>query len=542
MDSKYAVVQTAEAHVALETAVEDDNIPVAAPVLVASEFSAPPPQPNSQKGSEPYADDEISITWEKGETQPAAFRDKWFAIAFVTQVVAISATAMVVAPSSWAELFSSIDSDPSTSNNYHDDDGVSQEQDLPGIEFWALVIGISLLAAPALSLFSMTLMAKNAIGMITASLWFSIILCGLLAVCSIFVAPLVGVIYGIFTICLVSYLKAVKHRIPYAASNLKCSISVLKNNLGLGLVAICSMIALVGYMLSWAFAFTFTINLDSMKDNSTGVNDLSPLGGFVACSFLLSFYWTHEVLRNIVRATVSGVVGHWWFVPTEAASFCSLAVMGSATRASTYSLGSIAFGSLIVAVLHLIRNTLNNARNDRNAGILTCIAACILAYIEALVEYFNKWAYVYVGLYGYDYVEAGKRVMNLFKQRGWNVIIADNLTNRLLGIMSLTIGILTGLCTLFVTLLVDEIESKQGWLGVGFFIGFVIGMVLSGIFMGLLSSAVDSVIVCFAEAPQEFNETHPEMAQEMNQTWKDAWPDVVRGPVVVGLGGGLGVV
>ena len=60
--------------------------------------------------------------------------------------------------------------------------------------------------------------------------------------------------------------------------------------------------------------------------------------------------------------------------------------------------------------------------------------------------------------------------------------------------------------------------------------------------MGLLSSAVDSVIVCFAEAPQEFNETHPEMAQEMNQTWKDAWPDVVRGPVVVGLGGGLGVV
>jgi hypothetical protein len=159
-----------------------------------------------------------------------------------------------------------------------------------------------------------------------------------------------------------------------------------------------------------------------------------------------------------------------------------------------------------------------------------------------MVQYFNKWAYVYVGLYGYDYIESGKRVMNLFKQRGWNVIIADNLTNRLLGIMSLTIGILTGLCTLLVTFTVEEFESKQGWLGVGFFIGFVVGIVLSGIFMGLLSSAVDSVIVCFAEAPQEFNDTHPELAQEMNKTWKDAWPDVVGGTVIVGLGGGLGVV
>ncbi len=539
MDSKYATVQTAEAqvHVAFEAEKAVEDIPVASPVL-APELSSPS-QPDIQKGSESYPDDEISITWEKGEAQPAAFRDKWFAIAFVTQFIAVSTTAMVVAPTSWAELFS--DSDSAPSDNDQGDDGVSQEA-VPGIEFWASIIGISVLVAPALSLCSMTLMYKNATGMITASLWFSIIYCGLLAVYSIFFAPLVGIIYGIFSVCLVCYLKTVKHRIPYAASNLKCSISVLKNNLGLGLVAIGAMVGLVGYILSWTFAFMFTMNLDVMKDETAVDNDLSPLGGFVACSFLLFFYWTHEVLRNIVRATVSGVVGHWWFVPTEAASFCSTAVLSSATRASTYSLGSIAFGSLIVAVLHLIRSTLHNASNDRNAGILRCIAACILAYIEALVQYFNKWAYVYVGLYGYDYMEAGKRVMNLFKQRGWNVIIADNLTNRLLGIMSLSIGILTGLCALFVTFLMDEFESKQGWLGLGFFIGFVIGMVLSGIFMGLLSSAVDSVIVCFAEAPQEFNETHPELAEEMNKTWRDAWPDIGGGAVIVNLGGGLGVV
>ena len=141
MDTKYAVVHTAEAHTALETFVEED-IPVAAPVLVAS--AAPP---SNQKGSEPYTDDEISITWEKGEAQPAAFRDKWFAIAFVVQFVAVLTTAMVVG----ATLFSSAESeesDSATSNNdYGGDDGVSQEQAAPGIAFWVSIIGISVLPA-----------------------------------------------------------------------------------------------------------------------------------------------------------------------------------------------------------------------------------------------------------------------------------------------------------------------------------------------------------------------------------------------------------
>ena len=39
----------------------------------------------------------------------------------------------------------------------------------------------------------------------------------------------------------------------------------------------------------------------------------------------------------------------------------------------------------------MLRNSLRRAQNDRNGGILRCIALCILSYIEALVEYFNKW-------------------------------------------------------------------------------------------------------------------------------------------------------
>lgn len=42
-----------------------------------------------------------------------------------------------------------------------------------------------------------------------------------------------------------------------------------------------------------------------------------------------------------------------------------------------------------------------------------------------MIQYFNQWAFVFVGLYGYNFLESGKNVINLFKTRGWTTIITD---------------------------------------------------------------------------------------------------------------------
>jgi len=67
----------------------------------------------------------------------------------------------------------------------------------------------------------------------------------------------------------------------------------------------------------------------------------------------------------------------------------------------------------------------NIAGSQDDAGIGACIAQCILSCLASLVEYFNKWAYIYVGVYGFGYLEAGKNVFALFKNRGWEAIITD---------------------------------------------------------------------------------------------------------------------
>jgi hypothetical protein len=85
---------------------------------------------------------------------------------------------------------------------------------------------------------------------------------------------------------------------------------------------------------------------------------------------------------------------------------------------------------------------------ENGDSMLACCAECLIGCIEALVEvrlrycslsllwlhpltyashcfcsvffrhqYFNKWAFVYVGLYGFSFMESGKNVMALFHSR-----------------------------------------------------------------------------------------------------------------------------
>ncbi len=54
-------------------------------------------------------------------------------------------------------------------------------------------------------------------------------------------------------------------------------------------------------------------------------------------------------------------------------------------------------------------------------------------------------AFIYVGVYGYPYLTAGKKVMTLFKERGWTVVINDNLIRNALGLMNILIAVLCGI-------------------------------------------------------------------------------------------------
>lgn len=147
--------------------------------------------------------------------------------------------------------------------------------------------------------------------------------------------------------------------------------------------------------------------------------------------------------------------------------------------------------------------------------------------------YFYSLAFVYVGLYGYGYCEAGKSVIQLFKDRGWEAIIADDLVGMVLFMVSLIVGLLTGAGGIL-------IEDKTEWFDsfqengadlrlVVFILGLIIGLLLCSIVMSVIASSVNTAIVLFAEAPAEFEKNYPALSREMREAYLRAHPGCAIG-------------
>jgi hypothetical protein len=73
----------------------------------------------------------------------------------------------------------------------------------------------------------------------------------------------------------------------------------------------------------------------------------------------------------------------------------------------TISIGSNCYGSLLIAIVQVIRTLVNiarsQAREDREniaCSVFLCCLECIINMIENILEYFNKYAFTQVAIYG----------------------------------------------------------------------------------------------------------------------------------------------
>jgi hypothetical protein len=131
--------------------------------------------------------------------------------------------------------------------------------------------------------------------------------------------------------------------------------------------------------------------------NPNGTSDCNTAVLYIVMLYLVfSFYWTSQVIKTILHVTDSGVFAAYYFLEGTPQGTGSAPTLSSLKRACTTSFGSICFGSLIIAILNTIKAIFQTIANsdDGACGFLAACFACLLSYIEALVEYFNHYAYV----------------------------------------------------------------------------------------------------------------------------------------------------
>lgn len=197
----------------------------------------------------------------------------------------------------------------------------------------------------------------------------------------------------------------------------------------------------------------------------------------------------------------------------------------------TTSFGSICFGAFVVAVIQALRQLANSAQANGDGNICVCIAECLLACLASIIEYLNKWAFVFVGLYGFSYIKAAKSVFQLFRNRGWEAVIADDLVSNTLLLVSIVAGGIAGAIGVAIQaasgLFSNTDTGSINVLAYVFLLGFVVGLVVTSTMMGVIGSGVNAVIVLFAEAPAEFQQNYPELSGKMREIWSRTYPGSV---------------
>lgn len=457
--------------------------------------------------------------------------------------------------------------DDDTSNAATDDDnhhGGGDANLINGAGLWFFLIMTCTVIAIS-SLLMHLLLGTLSHMMIQVSLVVSPITFGLFFVVAMILFNLPLALFFLFMSALgVFYAWGVWHRIPFASANIDIAMRALKDNHGLWVLAygmtLKTIVWTVIWTCTWLEVLVFSPHwVYDCEGPSGDVPDgnsppppscrMAPRGKVIIVCLLLSLFWTSEVLKNLFHTTIAGVVGTWWFAPDEARTTpigndgtsysccrtwcgCSPAIRDSWVRSSVYSFGSICFGSLLVGIMRVVQVIVRCGRQQRRQSrdpsqgvdggdLCFCLLQCVVDNLEYLLRYINQWSFVYVGLYGYDYWTAGKQVTTLFQQRGWSMIVNDQLVSRSLSMMSLLIAFITGV----IGVIVGFFFFGPLWSAFSFLIGFVLGLTSCGILFGVITSGVNTVVVCFAESPNQLRFNHsPELYQNLAQAWRAAYP------------------
>ena len=344
----------------------------------------------------------VSEDWKRGTPQGNKCQDLIWAVLFYVHLIVIGILTATYAPAMTKELAEQYAvgvqerrileeySDTNDGNNFN----VGQ--------IWSLVL-LSTLVSGLLSTLAMTLMSKCAQVLIKLALGFNILVTAILTLIALSAGnPSVALLCGISLLVSLYYAYVVWSRVAFAASNLVTATTAVQANMGLTILAFVSLLLSMLWSVWWGVAFVSTnYVLGDCQPDGTCEGDLNGLYVFL---FLVSYFWTAQVLKNVVHVTVAGTVGTWWLVPHEATGCCSQAVRDSYYRSMTTSFGSISLGSLLVSIISATREVLYAMREQDNSLPL-CLADAVLGCLESLMEYFNSWAFVYVGLYNYSFLE-----------------------------------------------------------------------------------------------------------------------------------------
>ncbi|KAL3871869.1 hypothetical protein ACJMK2_039841 [Sinanodonta woodiana] len=224
---------------------------------------------------------------------------------------------------------------------------------------------------------------------------------------------------------------------------------------------------------------------------------------------LFMLFWLVNFFMAFGQMALAGAFAsyYWaWEKPKDIPMFPMLSSVGRCFR---YHLGTLAFGSLIVAIIQLIRvmleyieAKLKEAENPVAKCLIKCLKCCFWC-LEKFIKFLNKNAYILTAIHGKNFCSAAKDAFLLIVRNVVRVVVVDKVTDFLLFIGKLVIvGGVTAASFFFFDGRIEFLSTYKPTLNF-YFVPVVIvafgSYIVSSCFFSVYSMAVDTLFLCFLE-------------------------------------------
>jgi len=204
---------------------------------------------------------------------------------------------------------------------------------------------------------------------------------------------------------------------------------------------------------------------------------------FLACHEMaiagafVQFYWTRDK-RKVHFPVVRGI---WWVF--------------------RYHLGTVAFGSCIIAIIQLIRTILayiQNKTKDSQSEVvkylLMCLQCCLWCF-EKVMKFINRNAYIYTAFKGSNFCSSCKKVFGLLLSNVVRVGVINCVGAFILFIGKFLVCLITGVLGYF--MLKDN--SELYYWAIPVLLASIFAFAVAHTFFSVYEIGIDTIFICFAE-------------------------------------------
>ncbi|EMP33209.1 Choline transporter-like protein 5 [Chelonia mydas] len=150
------------------------------------------------------------------------------------------------------------------------------------------------------------------------------------------------------------------------------------------------------------------------------------------------FLWLVNFAIALGQCTLAGAFASYYWAFRKPADIPPCPLFSSFGRAIRYHTGSLAFGSLILAIVQLIRiileyldHKLKGTQNSCTRFLLCCLKCCFWC-LEKFIKFINRNAYIMIAIYGKNFCTSAKEAFFLLMRNVVRVAVLDKVTDFLL--------------------------------------------------------------------------------------------------------------